>query len=74
MDNSPMVCTYRMSDKYTRLSCWKHGCGVRLPALVMLETWPRESWVPRLYGTFFDKLFFFLYRIITLPLSTLTAL
>jgi len=57
------------------LETWLGENRVRLPALVMLETGPRESGVRRLKGTFFGKLFcFFLYRLITLPLSTLTTL
>ena len=55
------------------LETWLRASRVRLPALVMLQTWPRESGVPRLRNFFYQLICFFLYRIITLPLSTLTV-
>ena len=55
------------------LETWLRESRVRLPALVMLETWLQERGVPRLRN-FFDKLIcFFLCRNITHPFSPLTA-
>jgi len=53
------------------LKTWQPEGTVRLPALVMLETWLRESGV-RLLKKFFDNSGN-LYRIITLPFSRLIS-
>jgi hypothetical protein len=57
------------------LEIWLREGRVRLPAFVMIETWPRESGVPRVYGTFFDKLIdFFGVELSRFLVSTLTTL
>jgi len=52
------------------LETWPRERRVRLPTIVMLETWLRESWVLRQMSLLSSGN---LYRIITLPFSTLTT-
>jgi len=65
------------------LETWPRERRVRLPTIVMLETWLRESWVLRqmfllssgnlYFGQTFSMSSANLYRIVTLPFSILTT-